>query len=308
MCPNVGKVSTPIPSNSFEVTRLPSQNVQDMNIQILPDDDLFTLLRKTWQWFKDNPKVQVFLNKINPIFDGRPNIFFSKGLKRGDDNGGISSEANRQEGNRSDGIFKQLGSASRSCYDVARHRICLTCSFIRMLTNGSCFPGVFLSELHFGRFLSSYNIVESSYNRIQDLVTRKDSRHSLLYYLDVEQHERMLFQQFGVNIKIEMAMTKTHVLPTPKITYHISSQKDASAPISGVWNLRVKKVGKTANLRSRSIVNFANNVHNNMVQGFIRELKRLLILARTHAFQFDAMKLPSLLPSLVHVQLATLTA
>ncbi|CAO3587060.1 unnamed protein product [Absidia cylindrospora] len=84
-------------------------------------------------------------------------------------------------------------------------------------------------------------------------------------------------QQFGVTVKPEMAMINARVLSTPKISYHASSQEATFAPMGGAWNLRGKKVAKGANLGSWSVVNFASNIHDGMIQRFIRELCQTFI-------------------------------
>ncbi|KAI8093873.1 Piwi domain-containing protein [Halteromyces radiatus] len=79
-------------------------------------------------------------------------------------------------------------------------------------------------------------------------------------------------QQFGVNVKSDMAMINARVLPPPKISYHASSQDATFTPTGGAWNLRDKKLAKGVNLGSWSVVNFASKVHDDMIQRFIREL------------------------------------
>ncbi|KAI8092845.1 Piwi domain-containing protein [Halteromyces radiatus] len=103
-----GEFGTPIRvrSNFFEMTSLPAQNIQHLNIQILPDGTPPAVLRKVWQSFEDSLEGQAFLNKVKPVFDGRANLFSPKPLKCGDDNLGICFNVNLQEGNRSGGVFK----------------------------------------------------------------------------------------------------------------------------------------------------------------------------------------------------------
>lgn len=96
--PGPGKAGKPVRvrSNFFEVTSLPSQNVQHLNVQIMPDGAPPAVLRKVWQCFEDSPNGQSFLNGTKAIFDGRANIFSPKPLKCGDDNGGISFEVSTE--------------------------------------------------------------------------------------------------------------------------------------------------------------------------------------------------------------------
>ncbi|RCH92328.1 Eukaryotic translation initiation factor 2C [Rhizopus azygosporus] len=84
-------------------------------------------------------------------------------------------------------------------------------------------------------------------------------------------------QQFGLTVKPEMAVINARVLPTPKISYHPSSQEATFAPAGGAWNLRGKKVAQGANLGSWSVVNFAGNVPPPAINNFIRELCRTFI-------------------------------
>ncbi|SAM03101.1 hypothetical protein [Absidia glauca] len=95
---------------------------------------------------------------------------------------------------------------------------------------------------------------------------------SLLKYKD-----NPYIQQFGVTVKPEMATINARVLSTPKISYNASSQEATFAPLGGAWNLRGKKVAKGANLGSWSVVNFAGNIHDGMIQRFIRELCQTFI-------------------------------
>ncbi|EIE85427.1 hypothetical protein G6F46_009276 [Rhizopus delemar] len=78
--------------------------------------------------------------------------------------------------------------------------------------------------------------------------------------------------QFGVVIKPEMAVINARVLPTPRISYHQSSQDAEFAPQGGAWNLRGKKVAQGATLGSWALVNFAGAVPLPAVQRFVREL------------------------------------
>ncbi|KAG1056148.1 hypothetical protein G6F46_003280 [Rhizopus delemar] len=79
-------------------------------------------------------------------------------------------------------------------------------------------------------------------------------------------------QQFGMSVKPEMAVINARVLPTPKISYHPSSQEAEFAPQGGAWNLRGKKVAQGATLGSWAIVNFAGAVPVPAIQRFVREL------------------------------------
>ncbi|KAI8099370.1 Piwi domain-containing protein [Halteromyces radiatus] len=444
--PNIGKAGTPIRvrSNFFEMLTLPGQNVQHLNIQILPDGHPPALLRKVWQFFQDSPKGQSFLNNVKPIFDGRANLFSSKPLKCGNDNIGISFEVNLQEGNRSGGVFKlnikpvgvinmselQLFLDGRSgitnncltaimVLDVLIHQLpsmmypTIGRSFFtpqdkRPLHNGAevwqgfyqsvrptqgkmminldvsatafyesgplheMLPKILnrrsLDDLRRGipdherikveKILKNLKIIvvhrgaekqlkykinkltptsaentlfkgkdgnemtvahyfQQTYNRrlaypfLPCVVVKKDiflpmevcevipgQRH--LKKLNEMQTAEMIkftcqkptvrankihqavnllkykdnpyIQQFGVNIKSEMATVNARVLPTPKISYHPSSQNATFAPVGGAWNLRGKKVAKGANLGSWSIVNFASKIHDGMIQRFIPEL------------------------------------
>ncbi|KAI8098878.1 Piwi domain-containing protein [Halteromyces radiatus] len=446
MRPNVGKVGKPVRvrSNFFEMTSLPAQNIQHLNIQILPDGTPPVILRKVWQSFEDSLKGQAFLNKVKPIFDGRANLFSPKPLKCGDDNLGISFEVNLQEGNRSGGVFKlnikpvgvinmselQLfldgkSGITNNCLtaimvlDVLfRHVPSMQYSTVgrsfftpqdkRPLPNGAeVWQGFYqsarptkgkmminvdvsatafyesgplhemlpklldrrsLDDLRRGipdrerikveKILKNLKIVvvhrgaekrlkykinkltptsventvfkddsgnemnvaqyfQKTYNRrlafpfLPCIVVKKDiflpmevcevipgQRH--LKKLNEKQTAEMIkftcqkpnvrankinqgvnllkykdnpyIQQFGVNVKSDMAMINARVLPPPKISYHASSQDATFAPIGGAWNLRGKKVAKGANLGSWSVVNFTSKVHDGMIQRFIREL------------------------------------
>jgi eukaryotic translation initiation factor 2C len=84
-------------------------------------------------------------------------------------------------------------------------------------------------------------------------------------------------QQFGMSVKPEMAVVQARVLPTPKISYHKSSQEAEFAPMGGAWNLRGKKVAQGAVLGSWSVVNFAGNVPMPAIQRFVRELCQTFI-------------------------------
>ncbi|KAI7870721.1 Piwi domain-containing protein [Spinellus fusiger] len=84
-------------------------------------------------------------------------------------------------------------------------------------------------------------------------------------------------QQFGLNVKPEMALINARVLPVPQISYHASSQEATFAPQGGAWNLRGKKVAQGAVLGSWSVVNFANQVPLPAIQRFIRELCQTFI-------------------------------
>ncbi|KAI9470927.1 MAG: Piwi domain-containing protein [Benjaminiella poitrasii] len=90
---------------------------------------------------------------------------------------------------------------------------------------------------------------------------------SLLQYKDNE-----YMKQFGMNVKPEMAIVNARVLPTPKISYHRSSQGADFAPQAGAWNLRGKKLSQGASLNSWSVVNFAGGIPSQAVQRFVREL------------------------------------
>ncbi|KAG2198826.1 hypothetical protein INT47_000742 [Mucor saturninus] len=90
---------------------------------------------------------------------------------------------------------------------------------------------------------------------------------SLLRYRD-----NPYMQQFGMAVKPEMSVINARVLPTPKISYHSSSQEAEFAPQAGAWNLRGKKVAQGATLGSWSVVNFAGAVPMPAIQRFIREL------------------------------------
>ena len=79
-------------------------------------------------------------------------------------------------------------------------------------------------------------------------------------------------QQFGMSIKPEMAVINARVLPTPKISYHPTSQEAEFAPQGGAWNLRGKKVAQGATLGSWAVVNFAGAVPMPAIQRFVREL------------------------------------
>ncbi|KAI8093256.1 uncharacterized protein BX664DRAFT_103725 [Halteromyces radiatus] len=102
MHPNVGKVGKQVlvRSNFFEITSLPAQNIQHLNIQILPDSTPPAIHRKMWQSFQDSPKGQSFLNKVKSIFDDRANLFSSNPLKYGDDNLGVSFEVSQSSGRK----------------------------------------------------------------------------------------------------------------------------------------------------------------------------------------------------------------
>ncbi|KAI8099254.1 Piwi domain-containing protein [Halteromyces radiatus] len=108
MRPNTGTVGKQVRvrSNFFEMTSIPTQNIQHLNIQFLPEGTSLPVRKKLWQCFEDSLKGRAFLNKIKPVFDGRANLFSPKPLKCGDDNLGISFEVNLQQGNRSRGVFK----------------------------------------------------------------------------------------------------------------------------------------------------------------------------------------------------------
>ncbi|KAI8062500.1 Piwi domain-containing protein [Gongronella butleri] len=84
-------------------------------------------------------------------------------------------------------------------------------------------------------------------------------------------------QEFGVTVKPEMAMVNARVLPTPKISYHPSSQDAVFAPQGGAWNLRGKKVAKGATLGSWSVVNFTSSLNPQAIQRFIREMCQTFI-------------------------------
>ncbi|ORX53593.1 Piwi-domain-containing protein [Hesseltinella vesiculosa] len=79
-------------------------------------------------------------------------------------------------------------------------------------------------------------------------------------------------QEFGVTIDPQMAVINARVLPTPKISYHPTSQDATFTPQGGAWNLRGKKVAKGATLGSWSVVNFTPNLPPPAIQRFIREL------------------------------------
>ncbi|KAG1144877.1 hypothetical protein G6F37_004077 [Rhizopus arrhizus] len=79
-------------------------------------------------------------------------------------------------------------------------------------------------------------------------------------------------QQFGMSVKPEMAVINARVLPTPKISYHPTSQEAEFAPQGGAWNLRGKKVAQGATLGSWAVVNFAGAVPLPAIQRFVREL------------------------------------
>ncbi|KAI8979788.1 Piwi domain-containing protein [Mycotypha africana] len=96
--------------------------------------------------------------------------------------------------------------------------------------------------------------------------------------LGLMQHrDNPYLQQFGMAVKPEMAVVKARVLPTPKISYHQSSQDAEFAPQGGAWNLRGKKVAQGATLGSWSVVNFAGAVPLPAIQRFIRELCQTFI-------------------------------
>ncbi|OBZ91340.1 Protein argonaute 1 [Choanephora cucurbitarum] len=95
---------------------------------------------------------------------------------------------------------------------------------------------------------------------------------SLLQYRD-----NPYMQQFGMAVKPEMAVVNARVLPTPKISYHASSQEAEFAPQGGAWNLRGKKVAQGATLGSWSIVNFAGSVPMPAIQKFVREMCQTFI-------------------------------
>ncbi|KAI7907008.1 Piwi domain-containing protein [Cokeromyces recurvatus] len=84
-------------------------------------------------------------------------------------------------------------------------------------------------------------------------------------------------QQFGMAVKPDMAVINARVLPTPKISYNVSSQEPEFAPQGGAWNLKGKKVAHGATLGSWSVVNFAGNVPMPAIQRFIRELCQTFI-------------------------------
>lgn len=84
-------------------------------------------------------------------------------------------------------------------------------------------------------------------------------------------------QQFGMNIKNEMALVSARVLPTPQISYSPASQDGTFAPVGGAWNLRGKKVAQGAVLGSWSVVNFHAQVTTPAIQRFIRELCQTFI-------------------------------
>ncbi|CAO0794814.1 unnamed protein product [Mucor circinelloides] len=90
--------------------------------------------------------------------------------------------------------------------------------------------------------------------------------------LGLLQYNNPYMQQFGMAVKPEMAVINARVLPTPKISYHPSSQEAEFAPQGGAWNLRGKKVAQGATLGSWSVVNFAGAVPMPAIQRFIREL------------------------------------
>jgi len=79
-------------------------------------------------------------------------------------------------------------------------------------------------------------------------------------------------QQFGMTVKPEMTIINARVLPTPRISYHASSQEPEFAPMAGAWNLKGKRVAQPSTLGSWSVVNFAGAVPPQAVQRFIREL------------------------------------
>jgi hypothetical protein len=89
----------------------------------------------------------------------------------------------------------------------------------------------------------------------------------LLHY-----NENPYLQQFGMSVKPEMSVINARVLPTPKISYHPTSQETEFAPQGGAWNLRRKKVAQGATLGSWSVVNIAGAVSMPAIQRFIREL------------------------------------
>ncbi|KAI8092854.1 Piwi domain-containing protein [Halteromyces radiatus] len=446
MRPNTGMVGRPIHvrSNFFEMTSLPAQNIQHLNIQILPDGTPPAVLRKVWQSFEDSLEGQAFLNKVKPVFDGRANLFSPKPLKCGDNNLGISFEVNLQEGNRSGGVFKlnikpvgvinmrELQSfldgrsgitnnclAAIMALDVLFHHIpsmqypTVDRSFFtpqdkRPLPNGAeVWQGIYqsirptqgkmmvnvdvstatfyesgplhellpklldrhsLDDLRHGisdserieveKILKNLKIVvvhrgaekrlkykinkltptsvedtvfkdklgneitvaqyfQKTYNRrfaypfLPCIVVKKDtflpmevcevlpgqryteklnekqtaemtnitSQNPAVRANKINQGVNLLkykdnpyIQQFGVNVKNDMVMINARVLPAPEISFHPSSQNATFAPSGGAWNLGGKKVAMGANLGSWSVVNFASNVHEGMVQCFIREL------------------------------------
>ncbi|KAI8986394.1 Piwi domain-containing protein [Pilobolus umbonatus] len=89
--------------------------------------------------------------------------------------------------------------------------------------------------------------------------------------------ENPQMQQFGMSVKPEMTVINARVLPTPRISYHASSQEAEFAPMAGAWNLKGKKVAQASTLGSWSVVNFAGNVPPPAIQRFIRELCQTFI-------------------------------
>ncbi|KAI8330896.1 Piwi domain-containing protein [Chlamydoabsidia padenii] len=104
--PNTGKAGTPtrVRANFLTVTTLPTQNIQHLDIQIIPTAPP-AVNRKIWQFFESSPGGQQFLNKTKVIYDGRANLFSPKPLKLGQ-NDAASFEVDFTEGKRSGGVFK----------------------------------------------------------------------------------------------------------------------------------------------------------------------------------------------------------
>ncbi|CAO3587527.1 unnamed protein product [Absidia cylindrospora] len=106
--PGVGTAGKPIRvrSNFFEVTTLPSQDIQHLYLQILPEGAPPAVCRKVWQFFEASPQGRSFISDTKIIFDGRCNLFSPKPLKCGHNNAGVSFDVDIMEGTRSTDKFK----------------------------------------------------------------------------------------------------------------------------------------------------------------------------------------------------------
>ncbi|RCI01857.1 eukaryotic translation initiation factor 2C, 3 [Rhizopus stolonifer] len=88
----------------------------------------------------------------------------------------------------------------------------------------------------------------------------------------LQYRENPYLKQFQMQVKPEMAVIKARVLPTPKVSYHATSQDAIFAPQGGAWNLRGKRVAQGATLGAWAVVNFAGSVPGPAIQRFIREI------------------------------------
>ncbi|KAI8075971.1 ribonuclease H-like domain-containing protein [Halteromyces radiatus] len=103
MRPNTGTVGKQVRvrSNFFEMTSIPTQNIQHLNIQFLPEGTSLPVRKKLWQCFEDSLKGRAFLNKIKPVLMV-VQISFLQNLS----NVVMIILVNLQQGNRSRGVFK----------------------------------------------------------------------------------------------------------------------------------------------------------------------------------------------------------